>query len=86
MIIAIGDSLSNLASSDDEEDGNDEEDDDTKLLEAERRWRTWLGGEQNFQNSSAAHVEIWQKQMKLAKLKQWGSGDAANYFHEGDMQ
>lgn len=37
MIIAIGDSLSNLASSDDEEDGNDEEDDDTKLLEAERR-------------------------------------------------
>jgi len=88
MLNAIGDSLSDLASSDDEQDGEDEEDDeeDTELSKLsdddEPGWvmgtitKTVQHGMESFR----------QKQMRLDELTQPGWGDAANYFRERDMR
>ena len=85
---AIGDSLSNLASSDDEQDGEDEEDDedDTELGKlSDDDEPGWVLGTIS---KTVQHrmQSFWQKQMKLDKLTQPGWGDAANYFLERDMK
>ena len=87
MLTAIGNSLSNLASSDNEQDGEDEEDDkeDTELGklshndEPDCRLGTISKTEQHRMKS------FRQKQMRLDELAQPGLGDTANYFHERDM-
>jgi len=72
MIVAIGDSLSTLATSDDEQDGEDEDDDDTELGKLSKDDKPgWVMGiisttvQQRTERS-------WQKQMKLDKLTQQG--------------
>jgi len=88
MLNAIGDSLSDLASSDDEEDGEDEDDDEEdrrhgKLSEDDKPG--WVMGPIS---KTVPHLmEIfWQKQMRLDQLTQLGWGDAADYFLERDMK
>jgi len=84
---AIGDSLSDLASSDDEEDAEDEdEDDDTeqgKLSEDDKPG--WVMG--TISKSVQRRMERFcQKQMKRDELTQPGWGDAADYSHERDKK
>ena len=85
---AIGDSLSDLASSENGEDGEDEDDDeeDTELgklsEDDEPGWvmgtisKTVQHGMESFQ----------QKQMRLDELTQLGWRDAADYLRERDMK
>ena len=82
MVVAIGASLSDLASSDDEEDGEDEDEEETehgKLSEDDEP--SWVMG------TISRLVQQWmerfrQKLMKLDELIQPGCGDAANHFQE----
>ena len=87
MLNAIGDSLSDLASSDDEQDGEEEEDEeeDTELGKLS-------GDEPGFEMGTISRKVQYrmesfrQEQMRLDELKQPGWGDAANYFCERDMK
>jgi len=81
MLNAIGDSLSDLASSADEEDAEDEqEDDDTEQgILSEDGEPGWVMG--TISKTVQRRMErFWQKQMKLDELTQPGWGDAADYF------
>jgi hypothetical protein len=88
MLHAIGDSLSDLASSDDEQDGEDDEDDDadTELGEhSDEDEPGWVMGK----ISKTVHHSMesfGQNQMKLDALTQPGCGDPANDFRERDMK
>ena len=88
MLNAIGDSLSDLASSDDEQDGEDEEDDeeDTELGKlSDDDEPGWVMG--TITKTVQHCMESFrQKQMRLDELTQPGWGDAANYFRERDMR
>jgi hypothetical protein len=72
MLVATGDSLSDLESSDDGDDGEDEDDEETeqgKLSEDDEPG--WVRG--TITNTVQRHMErIRQKQMKLDKLTQPG--------------
>jgi len=88
MLNAIGDSMSDLASSDDEQNGEDEEDDeeDTELGKLSNDdGPGWVMGTIT---KTVQHCmqSFWQKQMRLHELTQPGWGDAANYFGERDMK
>jgi len=82
MIIAIGDSLSDLASSGNEEDGEDEDDEETeqgKLSEDDEPG--WVMG--TITNTVQHHMDRFpQKQMNLDELNQLGWEDVADYFHD----
>jgi len=85
MLNAIGDSLSDLASSNDEEDVEDEEEDDDteqgKLSKDDEPG--WVMG--TISKTVQCRMERFcQKQMTLAELTQPGWGDAADCFHERD--
>ena len=88
MLNAIGDSLSNLASSDDEEDGEDEVDDeeDTELGKlSEDDEPGWVMG--TISNTVQHRIEIFRRmQMTLDKMTQPGWGDTADYFCKRDMK
>jgi len=88
MLNAIGDSLSDLASSEDEEDGEDEDDDEEDPghgKQSEDDEPGWVMG--TLSNTVQHSMEsIWQKLMRLDQLTQPWWGDAANYFHEGDVK
>ena len=87
MLNAIGDSLSDLASSDDEQDGEDEEDDeDTELGKlSDDDEPGWVMG--TITKTIQHRMESFrQNQMRLDELTQPGWGDAANYFRERDMR
>jgi len=88
MLNAIGNSLSDLASSDDEQNGEDEEDDkeDTQLGKlSDDDEPGWVMG--TITTAVQHRMEsFWQKQMRLDELTQPGWGDAANYFCERDMR
>jgi len=86
MLVAIGDSLSDLASSDDGEDGEDEDDEETeqgKLSEDDKPG--WVMG---IITKTVQHrmERFRQKQMKLDELTQPGWEDAANFFCERDKK
>jgi len=88
MLIAMGDSLNDLASSDDAEDGEDEEDNEAdevlaKLSEDEEP--DWVMGtiSKMVQHCMRSYQ---QKQIRLDKLMQPGWGYAADYFSERDMK
>jgi len=87
MLNAIGDSLSDPASSDDEEDTEDEEDDHNteRVKLSEDNKPGWVMGTIS-KTVQRRMQRFWQKQMKLDKMTQLGWGDAANYFREGDMK
>jgi len=84
MLVAIGDSLSDLASSDDGEDGEvdgDEETEQGKLSEDEEHG--WVMG--TITNMVQECMERFQqKQIMLNELTQPGWEDAADYFCEQD--
>jgi len=87
MLNAIGDSLSDLATSDDDEDAEDEEEDDDteqgKLSEDDEPG--WVMG--TISKSVQRRIErFWQKQIKLDELIQPGWGDAADYFRGRDKK
>jgi len=88
MLNAIGDNLSDLASSDDEQDGEDEEDDeeDTELGKlSDDDEPGWVMG--TITKTIQDRMESFrQKQRRLDELTQPGWGDAANYFRERDMR
>jgi len=86
MMVAIGDSLSDLASSDNEEDREDEDDEETehgKLSEDDEPG--WVMG--TITNTVQQHMERFrQTQMKLEELTQPGREDAADYFRQTDKK
>jgi len=88
MLNAIVESLSDLASSEDEEDGEDEDDDEEdtghgKLSDDDEPG--WVMG--TISTTVQQRMESFrQKQLRLDELTQPGWGDAADYFHERDME
>jgi len=85
MMAAIGDSLSDLASSDDGEDGEDE-DEETELGKlSEDDEPGWVMG--TISKTVQQRMESFrQKQKKLDKLTQPGWEDAADYFRDRDKK
>jgi len=83
-MVAIRDSLSDLACSDDGEDGEDEDDEETqqgKLSEDDKPGCVM----DTITKMVQQHMEQFrQKQMKLEKLTQLGWENAAEYFDERD--
>jgi len=82
MLLAIGDSLSDLASSDNGEDGDDEDDEETeqgKLSEDDEPG--WVMHTIN-KTVQQCMERFRQTQMKLDKLTRPGWEDAADYFCE----
>jgi len=84
MLVAIGDSLSDLASSDDGEDGEDQDDEQTEQGKvSEDDEPGWVMG--TITKMVQQRMERFrQKQMKLDELTQPGREDAADYFREQD--
>jgi hypothetical protein len=86
MLVAIGDSLSDLASSDNAEDGEDEDDEETeqgKLSEDDEPG--WVMG--TITKTVKQHMEKFrQKQMILHELSEPRWEDAADYFRERDKK
>jgi len=88
MLQAIGDGLSNLASSDDGEDGEDEDDNEEepvggKLCEDDEPG--WVTG--TISKTVQYRMErLRQKQMRFDEFMQPGQGDTADYFHERDKK
>jgi hypothetical protein len=80
MLVANGDSLSDLASSDDGENGEDEDDEETeqgKLSEDDEPG--WV--KSTITKTVQHHMELFrQKQMKFNEFTQPGCDDAANQF------
>jgi len=86
MMVAIGDSVSDLASSDNGDDGDDEHDEKTeqgKLSEDDEPG--WVMGTINNPVQQCTE-RIWQKQMQLDELPQLGWEDAAEYFRGRDKK
>jgi len=82
MLVAVGDSLSDLASSDDGEDGEDEDDEETEqgnLSEDDEPCWVMTTSAQTVQQRME---RFRQKRMKLDELTQPGWEDAADYFRE----
>jgi len=88
LLNAVGDSLSDLASSYNEQDGEDEEDDeeDTELGKlSDDDEPGWVMG--TISKTVQHHMESFrQKQMGFDELTQPGWGDAANCIRERDMK
>jgi len=84
MLVPIGDSLSDLASSDDGEDGEDEDDEETEQGNLSKDDEPgWVMG--TITKTVQQRMERFrQKQMKLDELTQPGWDDPAEYFHERD--
>jgi len=86
MLVAIGDSLSDLACSDDGKDGEDEDEEETeqgKLSEDDEPG--WVMG--TMTKTVQQRIERFrQKQMKLDELTRPGWEDATDYFRERDKK
>jgi len=81
MMTAIGNSLSDLASSDDGEDGEDEDEETEQGKLSEDDEPDWVMG--TISKTVPQRMESFrQMQMKLDKLTQPGWEDAADYFRE----
>jgi len=86
MIIAIRDSLSNLASSHNEEAVDDDDEEDTALGKlSEDAKPSWVLG--TISTLLLQHMEkSHQKQIKLDECTQPGWGDTVHYFCETDIK
>jgi hypothetical protein len=84
MLVAIGDSLSDLASSNDGEDGEEKDDEETEQGNlSEDDEPGWVMG--TITKTVQQHMDRFrQKLMKLDELTQPGCEDAADYFREQD--
>jgi len=86
IIVAIGDSLSNIAGSNDGEDGEDEDDEDTEQGQlSEDDEPGWVMGTIT-KTVEERRERFRQKQMKLDELTQPGWKDAADYLRETDKK
>jgi len=86
MVVAIGDSLSDFASSDDGEDGQEEDDEETEQGNlSEDDEPGWVMGTTT-KTVQQRMVRFRQKQMKLDELTQPQLEDAADYFRERDKK
>jgi hypothetical protein len=82
MLVAIGDSLSDRASSDDGEDAEEEDDEETEQGNlSEDDEPSWVMGTIT-KTVQQRRERFRQKQMKLDELTQPGLEDAADYFLE----
>jgi len=80
MLVGIGDSLSDLASSDDGGDGEDEDDEETEQGKLSKDDEPgWVMGTIT-KTVQQSMERFWQKQMKLDQLTPPGCEDAADYF------
>jgi len=86
MLVAIGDSLSDLASSDDGEDGEAEDDDETEQGKLSQDDKPGWAMDTIMKTVKQWMEKFWQKQMMLDQLTQLGWEDAANYFCERDTK
>jgi hypothetical protein len=88
MLNAIGDSLSELASSEDEEDGEDNDDDEEDTVHGKLSEDDEPGwGMGTISKTLPNRMErVQQTQMRLDELTQRGWEDGAHYFHERDMK
>ena len=88
MMNAIGDSLSDLASSDDEEDREDEDDDEEDSKLGKLSDESEPGSVMGTISETVQHrlQSFWQKQMRLDELTHPGWGDTADYFRDRDMK
>jgi len=86
MMVSIGDSLSDLASSNNGEDGEDEDDTETEQGQlSEHDEPGWVMG--TITKQVQQHLEgFGQYPMKLGKLTLRGWDDAADDFHERDQK
>ena len=86
MLVAVGDSLSDLASSDDGGDGEEEDDEETKQGKlSDDDEPGWVMG--TITKTLQQRMESFrQKQMKLDQLTQPGWEDTADYFGERDKK
>ena len=86
ILVAIRDSLSDLASSDDGEDGEDEDDEETEQGKLSKDDEPgWVMG--TITTTVQQRMERFrQMQMKLDELTQPGWEDAADYFSERDKK
>jgi len=86
MLVAVWDSLSDLASSDDGEDWEDEDDEETKQGNlSEDDEPGWVMG--TITKTVQQRMERFrQTQMMLHELSQPGWEDAADYFRERDQK
>jgi hypothetical protein len=86
MLVAIGDSLSDLVNSDDGENGENEDDQETeqgKLREYDKRG--WVMG--TITKTVQQHIERFrQKHMKVDELTHPGWDNATNSFCVGDKK
>jgi len=82
IMILIGDSMSNLASSDDEVDWHDEEEESTELGElSEHDEPSWVVG--TISNTVERHMERFlPTEMMLDELTHLGQGEMAVYFRQ----
>jgi hypothetical protein len=82
MLVAIGDSLSDLASSDDGDNGEDEDDEETEHRKLSKDDEPgWVMG--TITKMVQQRMERFrQKKMKFEELTQPGWEDAADYFRE----
>jgi hypothetical protein len=86
MLVVIGDSLSDLASSDDGEDGEEDDDEETEQGNLSKDDEPgWVMG--TITKMVQQHMERFrQKQMKLDEVTKPGCEDAADYFRERDKK
>jgi len=85
-VVAIGDSLSDLASSDHGEDGEDEDDEETEQGNLSEDYEPgWVMGTIT-KTVQQCMERFRQKQMKLDEFTQPGWEDAADYFRERDKK
>jgi len=84
MMVAIGDSLSDIASSDNGEDGEDKDNQETEQGQlSEDDEPSWAMG--TITRTVQQRIEMIRKKlMKLDELTQPGRENAADYFHERD--
>jgi hypothetical protein len=88
MLNAVGDSLSDLASSEDEQDGEDEDDDEENTGHGKLSEDDEPGWVMGTISKTVLHCmeSFRQRQLRLDELTQPGWGDAADYFCERDMK
>jgi hypothetical protein len=86
MLVAIGDSLSDLASSDDGEDGEEEDDEETALGNLSEDDEPGCVMGTIYKTIQQRMERFRQKQMKLGELTQPAWEDAANFFREQDKK
>jgi hypothetical protein len=86
MVLAIGESLSGLASSDHAEDGEDEHDEETGQCKLRKDDEPSWGMGTIIKTVQPRMEKFWQKRIQLDELTSLGWEDAANFFYQQDKK